>query len=263
MGMPWVRLWNEILDKPKIMKLSPQLFRYWSLLLCIAQRHDRLGALPDACDLAFALRVTEQDVTDAIGELVKAKLLEKTASCYKVHDWTHWQSLGKTDAERKRTSRQRKRDKSRDTCVTDSVTEMSHAGPRAPSESESLSESLDGGAGGNPPAEVSALAATAEARWPAECADVFVGDLCKTFDHRLVCQVLNSAYDRDPSGQLPRAWVRAGCRNRFNEGWTPDTPRLTNGQADHGAPSPSGPTGALPPDIEAKVKAWEAENAKR
>ena len=56
------------------------------------------------------------------------------------------------------------------------------------------------------------------------------------YDYRLVSQMLNQAYDKDPD-KLPRQWVRAGCRNEFNKGWTPQeaTAKHPQTQADDDA----------------------------
>ena len=102
----------------------------------------------------------------------------------------------------------------------------------------------------NSPDEVLNLAAATEARWPDQNANAFVSDMCETFDYRLVGDILNQAYDKDPD-ELPKTWIRRGCQNQVSRGWTPKD-----------AKAPARPKTAA--DIDAEVDAIEAKyNAQR
>lgn len=52
----WLRLYDEVLDDPKVQNLSAEDFRAWVNLLCLANRND--GKLPPISDIAFALRIS-------------------------------------------------------------------------------------------------------------------------------------------------------------------------------------------------------------
>jgi Bacteriophage replication protein O len=77
----------------------------------------------------------------------------------------------------------------------------------------------------NPPEAVAALATRSESRWPMQNADRFTGDLCRDYDHRLVAQILDQAYAKDPR-KFSMGWVRNGCQNQFNAGWKPPASNL-------------------------------------
>ena len=55
MNARWFRMYDEVLDDPKVQKLSGDDFKAWVNLLALASRHD--GRLPDLEAVAFALRI--------------------------------------------------------------------------------------------------------------------------------------------------------------------------------------------------------------
>jgi hypothetical protein len=258
MAKPWHKSWACSLDNPKIQMLTGEQFKAWSNLLWVADRFDEEGRLPEIKIVAFQLRVTPAQALVLIEDQVSLGLIETNGTAFVIHDWRDWQGDGKTDAQRKRVQRSRERDVSRDTSVTNHVTlngpvASESRDTRARSSSSSSSSlvlSEEGGAGGNPPNEVAALAQRTEGRWPAQNADVFVGDLCKTFDYRLASQILEQAYDKDPK-KLPRAWIRKGCQAEMARGWEPVAEPVSG--------VPGVVTGELSPEMEARVQAWEAE----
>ncbi len=268
MAMPWVRQWNEILDNPKIMTLPAPLYRYWSLLLNVAQRHDRSGVLPEFTHIAFALRVTEHEVSEAIENLVKARLVEKTAKAYRIHDWGHWQSHGMSDAERQRLCRQRKRDMSRDRSHDNHVplSQMSHPRPRARSGSVSESESQEGGAGGNhaeiapePGPEFTALGNLAIELSADMSLGAWVSNMARL--GYPAAHVRHTLEQGAAAGKWGHQWLQGILKRLAVEGLPP--PPKANGPPDRGSPSPMGPGGTLPPELEAKCQAWDAENERR
>lgn len=250
-SMPWLKLWHEFLDSAKIQRVTESLRARYVNLLCVACKEDASGKLPSAGQMAFMLRLSEDEMIATLNALVDAHLLEIRAKSFWVHDWEHWQCRKSPDA----IKQQRYRDKGnalrnghgnalRNDLVTSTVTP-----PRA-SGSVSNSESQEEGTGGKPPpdaindpAAVRGVADAAEARWPCQDAPSFTSDLCRTFDWRLVGYVLDRAYDKDPR-KLPRAWVRSGCQNEFNRGWTPPEP---------GANGTHAPTAK---EVEDEVEKW-------
>ncbi len=148
--MPWLKLWNEILDKEKIQRLDSCSFKAWINVLCCAARNNLGGVLQPSESLAFLMRITVTEVEAHLKKLVEAGLVDRTRTGYAVHDWAHWQPCSKTDAERKADERRRKkesRDMSRDKADNDrdksrDVSPECHAS-RARSDSDSDSDKKD------------------------------------------------------------------------------------------------------------------------
>jgi len=93
-----IKLWDSILECPKIHKLSDRTFRAWTKTLVTALRNGgRNGELPSRYDLAFRLRLSEQEVDECIIEMHQAGLLDSCPNNniggmpYKIHDWDEWQ----------------------------------------------------------------------------------------------------------------------------------------------------------------------------
>lgn len=71
----WFRMYDELLDDPKVQKLPAHDFRGWVNLLCLASRND--GRLPPVSDIAFALRETQDAVSTLLERLLDGGLIER------------------------------------------------------------------------------------------------------------------------------------------------------------------------------------------
>jgi hypothetical protein len=237
--MPWLKLWHEYLDKAKIQILSESLRARHINLLCVACKENDNGRLPNIKLVAHMLHLSEAETLATLNALAESGLIENRAKGYYIHDWDEWQSHKSPAAIRQKRVRE-KRNALRNGYATEADTNcVTRSATRALAPTLDLdlrSESQEEGTGGKPPNGVTnpdavrGVADAAEARWPAQSADMFVGDLCRTFDWRLVAHVLTGAFDKDPR-KLPRAWIRSGCQNEFNRGWKPDDPTTPAGQA--------------------------------
>ena len=88
--MAWFRVYDTLIDNPKVMRLKPELFRALISLWCIAKRYG--GALPRAHDVAFALRVNESKVAAWIEELKRVGLVDEAVDgTIQPHDWNEHQ----------------------------------------------------------------------------------------------------------------------------------------------------------------------------
>lgn len=102
--MRWFRLYDEVLNDPKVQKLSGETFKLWINVLCIASKHG--GVLPNLDDLAFQLRLpilvckTEIDTLKAAGLIDGDKRL-------KPHGWEKRQYKSDTSTERVKRFRER------------------------------------------------------------------------------------------------------------------------------------------------------------
>jgi len=120
----WFRLYDELLDDPKVQKLSPDDFRSYVNLLCLANRND--GRLPEMEEVSFALRVTLDGALTVVERLVIATLIDKRSGGanglhYAPHGWQKRQYKSDTSAERTRRYRKRHSD------VTGDAPEQSRA----------------------------------------------------------------------------------------------------------------------------------------
>lgn len=86
--MKWFRLYDELLDDPKTQQLPASLFKVWINLLCVANRSNPRGTLPDVPSIAFHLRVPETRVVELLEELSSFGLLDCDArKRYSPHNW--------------------------------------------------------------------------------------------------------------------------------------------------------------------------------
>lgn len=114
----WFRFYDDAMHDPKLLRLSDSTYRAWTILLCVASKHN--GVLPPAEEIAVTLRCKPALVAGWIAELVSVVLLDKTESGYIPHNWEGRQYKSDSSAERVK----RHRDKARNaTCnVTPPVT---------------------------------------------------------------------------------------------------------------------------------------------
>ena len=105
--MKWFRLYTDVLDDPKVQRLPAPLFRTWINLLCLAGKGD--GLLPGLADIAFALRLDEDDAVEAVGALTARGLLELVEGTLVPHNWHGRQFASDNVSERVKRFRERAR----------------------------------------------------------------------------------------------------------------------------------------------------------
>lgn len=103
--MQWCRLYTDVVDNPKVQRLPENLFKVWINVLCLATRNN--GVLPEIGDLAFSLRMSETYTSQAITDLIAARLLDITETGVAPHDWDARQYKGDVSTERVGKYRQR------------------------------------------------------------------------------------------------------------------------------------------------------------
>lgn len=123
----WFRLYESMLDDPKVQRLPDGLFKAWVNMLCLACRND--GWLPPKEDIAFALRKSERDIERIITDLDTAGLLDWNTEHdrYRPHNWDTRQY--KSDVSNERVKRHRERQRN-----------VTSNGNETPSESETDTE---------------------------------------------------------------------------------------------------------------------------
>lgn len=119
----WFRFYDEVLDDPKVQRLSPHLFKVWVNLLCLASKED--GKLPAVGDISFRLRVSETDAKTYLDDLILAGLIDITDSkgSMRPHNWPERQFQSDTSKERTRKWRNKNKKQDGDADVTSQVTD--------------------------------------------------------------------------------------------------------------------------------------------
>jgi predicted transcriptional regulator len=106
----WFRLHEEILDDPKVQRLSGDDFKAWINLLCLASKHG--GKLPPLADIAFALRLPIETVSTVLERLLNGGLIVRRSGGadgghYAPHNWAERQYKSDTSTGRVKRFRQR------------------------------------------------------------------------------------------------------------------------------------------------------------
>jgi hypothetical protein len=130
----WFRMYSEIIDDSKVQRLCPSLFKAWVNILALASQNE--GKVPHSEEIAFRLRMSINDTSAAIDELIHTGLIDILPDgSFTPHNWGKrqfkWDGTDRTAADRMRRMRERKK-RSRYGRVTGGVTEI-------PSESVSVS----------------------------------------------------------------------------------------------------------------------------
>ena len=130
----WFRFYSEALNDHKVQSLSPELFKTWINLLCVANSNG--GMLPGVDKLAFDLRVSKQDMQSRLDDLILAGLIDiRPDKTLEPHNWCERQFTSDSSVERTRKYRERLKKKPCDVTVTPDVTP-----PEAEADTETDSE---------------------------------------------------------------------------------------------------------------------------
>ncbi len=121
----WFRIYDELLDDPKVQRLPPEDFKGWVNLLCLASRNE--GRLPPVADIAFALRETESCVSLLTERLLNGGLLERRKGYLFPYKWAERQY--KSDTSTGRVKRFRERSKTVAETSSDTEADTEHKEP--------------------------------------------------------------------------------------------------------------------------------------
>lgn len=97
--MKWLKLWSEVRNNTKLLKLSPADRWSWIVLLCVASEGSPRGSLPSVQDVAIELRTTPGKASSLLTRFRDPHgLLDYDAESQRmvIHDWKDWQT--KVDA---------------------------------------------------------------------------------------------------------------------------------------------------------------------
>ena len=108
MAADWAKWHTDILDCPKVMTLSPDVFRAWALMLLVVKRSGSAGIIPPAENVAFIQRITVDEAEAAIAKLIDARLVDDDGENLRLHDYSDWQNVESESTERVRRYRARR-----------------------------------------------------------------------------------------------------------------------------------------------------------
>lgn len=112
----WFRMYNEVLDDPKVQRLGGDDFKVWVNLLCLTSRLD--GSLPPIEDIGFSLRLDAKKAKAVVSRLVEAGLLEEVEGRFVPHAWNDRQYQSDVSTSRVKQFRERKKSASRNSDET-------------------------------------------------------------------------------------------------------------------------------------------------
>jgi hypothetical protein len=101
----WFRVYDSIVDDPKVQQLSPQTFRGLINLYALTSRSE--GAPLSASDIAFKLRMKPAKAEKLLAELKQASLIDETDQGFIPAGWASMQFKSDSSAERMRKHRER------------------------------------------------------------------------------------------------------------------------------------------------------------
>jgi hypothetical protein len=98
--MKWFRFYSETLEDPKVQRLPIALRWRWVEILCLANRGNPRGRLPDLAGTAYALRMNTQRTQNVLDAFMQRTLLEQRADGLYPHNWEARQPSSDNVAER-------------------------------------------------------------------------------------------------------------------------------------------------------------------
>lgn len=115
----WFRVYDDMVDDPKVQRLAPPLFKALVNLWCLASQN--AGNLPSMDAIAFKLRTSVEKTQKILEKLRDAGLLDGDESDSRPHNWDSRQF--KSDQSNERVKRYRERQRNVTPIVTQAVTE--------------------------------------------------------------------------------------------------------------------------------------------
>jgi hypothetical protein len=89
--MGFAKLWDNILDNPKVRCLPLEAFQGWVLLLAVASKIGLpKGQLPRIDEIAFYLRVGTKNAAMLMESLIELGLVDVRDGMYFLHDFDFW-----------------------------------------------------------------------------------------------------------------------------------------------------------------------------
>ena len=117
----WFRVYDDLVDDPKIQRLDPTLFKALINVWCLASAHG--GVLPSIEVIAFRLRMKAEKVQRVLNELRAAGLFDDDERGVRPHNWDQRQYKSDGSTSRVKRFRERSRNVPKDPTETAPETE--------------------------------------------------------------------------------------------------------------------------------------------
>jgi len=105
----WIKLYHEVLDDPKMGKMSDHLWRRTIEFFLLAGKAERGGELPPIEDMVWTLRTTEKEIMKCLGEL-EALGIVTLGEVISVTNFEKRQESYLTDAEKQQRHREKQQE---------------------------------------------------------------------------------------------------------------------------------------------------------
>lgn len=136
----WLRLYDDLVDDPKVQRLPGEMFKALINLWCITSQND--GVLPPSIDIAFKLRISLSKVEATLAGLRNAGLIDDDGNgSLAPHNWDGRQF--KSDVSTERVKRFRKRPRNVSVTVSETPTETAPETEQNRAESEQKKDAAD------------------------------------------------------------------------------------------------------------------------
>jgi hypothetical protein len=103
----WFRVYNDLVDHPKVQQLEPSLFKALINLWCLAAAND--GVLPPVDEIAFKLRLKIEKARRVLSQLRAAGLIDDDEKGARPHKWDERQYTSDVSTLRVKRFRERRR----------------------------------------------------------------------------------------------------------------------------------------------------------
>jgi hypothetical protein len=104
----WFRVYEDLVDDPKVQRLDPSLFKALINLWCLTSANN--GVLPSIDEIAFKLRMRAEKAERLLNELRAAGLIDDDEKGARPHKWDQRQFRSDVSTSRVKRFRERRRD---------------------------------------------------------------------------------------------------------------------------------------------------------
>jgi hypothetical protein len=115
----WFRVYNDLVDDPKVQRLDASLFKALINLWCLASANE--GVFPPVEEIAFKLRMKPHKVEQVLTDLRAAGLVDGDERGARPHNWDARQFIG--DGSTSRVKRFRERHRNVSPAVSETIPE--------------------------------------------------------------------------------------------------------------------------------------------
>jgi hypothetical protein len=117
----WFRIYDDLVDDPKVQRLDPPMFRALINLWCLASANG--GVFPPIDEVAFKLRMKPEKVQRVLADLRAVELIDDDEKGTRPHNWDKRQFISDGSTQRVQRFRERQRNVSPTVSETASETE--------------------------------------------------------------------------------------------------------------------------------------------